>query len=692
VTAATIDYDDQVYFEDTEGDAYSVHDVRSAAPAHAGAGAGAYEDDSDDDPDTEDDVDEPEDLPPASSMVRPLRSWIARSLVAAVLLLAAYSAYVFIWGQSGPDNSPPAQMGLVSASPVVGPSTPKAPAQPEPKPKDPIAKMPVTEASALDKPLRMMAGGLLQEQREGGAAMVKRFTGQLVELEGICSGINKNDDGQSILLTGVGERPAISCRVSRELTPEEQKRFRAGVPLLVRGRYLKASTLRDCEVARVGLPADEQYKDKKIEITGAVSHVQRGNANTTRVTLTEEATESLLRVSFVFRRADEGQLAAVGMHQFVTIQGVCASCAGDLLEIHNCQLVWASALTPGVPRLPLDAFVRNYESCWRAEPLPAAEAPSLTAAELLDAYEKAPSTEKPFDRKTIEVSGYVLRRDAEDGVVVLAGDTEHKLQVNCRFTPVQLARLGPGKRLTVRGVCNGREENGIRVDNCVAPDALRLSAQKLSMDYCPWRIGVTLQYNVARYGRDHAVLRRTVTLKDGKDGPVGEVLTTFAGVLKKGKLLGEADSVHWFREDRIPSPPVRIRMRAGFLELSQPAETDSQPTWEPFFKVNAHVGDTWPGAGERADVHYQFVEFKEHQGRPAAVIVKTFLPKNQPFGVETFSTYVKGVGEVERVAFDVSQAQNQRFKAFEMRLVEDSVNVTLPSPKGSKAAPMAPRP
>jgi hypothetical protein len=123
-----------------------------------------------------------------------------------VAVIVAFPAYAFLWMNPGPQSSPPA---------------------------------------------RLTVGKLLQDEREAGTGMIKRFANQVVVLEGHCTSFAKNDDGFSIVLTGLDETNAVICRVASEPAPDLQAHLRSGAALLVSGKYSRPGTLVDCKVVRI---------------------------------------------------------------------------------------------------------------------------------------------------------------------------------------------------------------------------------------------------------------------------------------------------------------------------------------------------------------------------------------------------------------------------------------------------------
>ena len=183
---------------------------------------------------------------------------------------------------------------------------------------------------------------------------------------------------------------------------------------------------------------------------------------------------------------------------------------------------------------------------------------------------------------------------------------------------------------------------------------------RLTTEYLPHKVGTVWTYDTtATAGPDAGTVMRTkITHKEG-----GVLETT---LLRTGKA-GAGGMINWGKDQNKKGDLLRFRVRKEFLDLGPDAAGATDPSWEPVLKVGAKPGDTWewrpPDGGLKT---YKLAKLEVIDGRLSAV-VETFLEKGK-YNIAATSVYVRGVGEVERIA---KLTQGGIEAATRMRMVEE---------------------
>jgi hypothetical protein len=458
--------------------------------------------------------------------------------------------------------------------------------------------------------------------------------------------------------------------------------------------------MTDCEVVRITAPADEDFKDKEVEITGIVSQGSQTNSETPErfptLVLEPPLTDTLISIRCLFRPTEKETLAKLRPGQPVTVRGRCEGRSFRVVRLHDCSLVSSEEATMGgAIRAKAERFFAAYEADLLPVPRPDPAVPPVivSAEQLALAFSSdLPNANATYRYKNVEVSGKVVGRFAPNTVVLETG-TNDRYQVAVVLMPLRFAALRDEKSMTLRGTCVGvrgaavRVENGERYDADAANPAVRTVAE-----YLPLQAGRELQYESLSIekAKDNAITQFRVSIV-APDTIRSTPLRT--GIFPSGSLFGESSpQVRWLRDftksdpkGKLPPPHPHVahyRLKDGLVELrdTPPPPAQPSPWWDPVFRSGLKRGESWTSEMPSGQtVTYTVVGFsKDQQSRHCVELSRVVKsPMDPETWEESRITYALGVGEIRRVV-SWHATNGRSITKLEMRLVEAMPAVNQP--------------
>jgi hypothetical protein len=581
---------------------------------------------------------------------------------AAILCLGAVGYFAFAG-----EKKPAGQAKLAPEKPA--PVTPKEEVKPvappvkksETPPAGPVLAPPPRPAGA---PIPLTAARLFAERAENPGDFEGTYAGKRLLIRGTLLRMQ----GDTLNLSDVrDENSGIICTLSNPASAPKPE-LQPGQPLTVAGVYAGNLRLAHCEVVKAGCAADEEYKDREIELTGLVARVKPEGDEVERFptfVLEAPTTDSPLAVQFLFRLSDKEQLSKLRSGQPVTVRGRCGGRSFRAVRFHDCTIVTpATAPAPAsVTRVSLDRFFATYEADLLAadRPDPATGPIALGAEQLASAFgQNAALANETYRHRTVQVTGRVLTLHPANHTVVLETGTSQQYQVLAAFTSTRYAALGDEAVLTVRGTCTGvrgaqvRVENAERIDT-VAPDT---TVSRTTADFLPLQAGRELTYDLLEpaKSRDNAI--RRVAIRTAAPDLL-EFIPLRSGTFPAATLFGGDTALRpkWAKDltKQKNAPQVmQHRVNNNVIELREVPPAPAQPSqwWDPVLKLGVKAGEGWSSESpDGRTISYAVVSFgKDAAGRDTLNIHRMAKnPKAANVWEEWTITYVRGVGEVKRV-------------------------------------------
>ena len=487
---------------------------------------------------------------------------VGGSVVAAVVI-------ALVLGLSGGEKPK-----LPSTPPEVAYEPPPPPPKKEEK-KEPPPPPPEIEVAPYprpaDNPNRFVAAQLLAERTINPTAFDTLYRGKLFVLRGTYARAVG-----SIMYLAEGaedERGSIACvspKVSKKDTgepPPEASLLQSGQAVIVRGWYAGDLKFTDCRIVATSGPADDEYRDKIIELVGTIAKVNPVDADDAErfpsVVLEPVSTDCPVSVRCLFRITEREKLGILKPGQVITIRGRCEGRSFRVVRLHDCSLVPnADSPPPGVARVQADRFFAAYEVdlLHYERPHPTVPPLAINAEQLATAFSiDTRQANATYQYKTVAVTGKVLER--RGGVVTLETGTNQKYQITARFTHRTFAAVKDVPVLTVTGTCVGLSGKFVRLENSNAadPDGGNF-AIRLTPDYFPRQPGSDLVYDLLTPTgtRDSQIMRISAKFVDG------DLLTSrpFAAEPSPRRL----------------SLPTRLAYPSGWLPANNPKSRHGQPS------------------------------------------------------------------------------------------------------------------
>ncbi|MCE9564170.1 MAG: OB-fold putative lipoprotein [Planctomycetes bacterium] len=563
------------------------------------------------------------------------------------------------------------------------------------KPPEPMAVAPEPRLAAREG-IPFAASRMLSERSDAPAAFDKSLFGKVLLVYGTCGSVSN----ETIRLA---DRETDQGGITCFLIPESvSPTLQPGQAVAICGLYTGDLHLAHCSVVRVSASADEEFKDKEIELAGVVAPSSTTAADTDllpTLILQPPLTDTLITIRCLFRQTERESVSKLRPGQPVTIRGRCEGRTFRVVRLHDCTIVPPTESTTGATRAAAERFFAAYEADLLPVPRPDPAVPPIfvTAEQLAVAFEaNLAQANATYRYKLVEVTGKVLQRTLGTNTVILETGTRHKFQIEAIFMPSQFATLRDERSMTIRGVCVGvrggsvRLENGQRFDPEAANPAVRTTAS-----YLPLQSGREAIYDflsVEKAG-DNPILRYQVLF-------VGEDLIRStpirAGHFPARTLFGDpAIQPKWTRDFtkvdpkvKNQSPPTRLtryRVQDGTIEFRDVPPPPAQPSawWDPVFKLGMKHGESWSGEmPDGATVTYTVMGFSKGENARQMVEIRRVLKSTKESTVweESKIMYAVGVGEVSRIVTKQSAA-GQSFTGLEMRLVEAGTDPKPPEKK-----------
>ena len=598
-------------------------------------------------------------------------------------------------------------------------SSPPPPPEPQeeskPVPPPPVYEFvgPIQPPPPPPVPVVVNADRLALEATGDPDLFAHRYAGKFLEVRGVCaSSPQQGAEWLTFMYTHLPDK-AVDGK-ARAYTPNHVPKFeeaedagvsvlgamarptfdgsklrpRAGRPVTVRGWGGAGGFLSRAEVVSLLAPADPAYLGKKVTVTGLTSY------DPAIPGMKFTPLESTTLIVTVECRCNTAAAAAaerlLGVARVAAVTGTCTGRTGKVVTLEN-----ATVGDGGEVAITSEKLIADYE----VDLLPvAAIEPSkpvvkVTAAELALAYKTGAKTaESKYSDCVMELTGYVLRRDAATNTLQFETSTDTAgVRVEAVLTKAEYAALPADETtLTVRGEFRGtlftQSPSHLRLENAYYfdPDAADTKVKKLTADFLPVAAGRRWEVVRAVFPElppskptdpkkpapppkpATAPVQRIhyLTLPDGR--VVG--VQVQAGTLAADTLAGDAEP-KWAGKPLKPAagtPVEQFWVRAGerVIEVGSP-KPDAKPgvdgkpdlLWQPLLRVNAKQGREWEGEpAEGKAVRSRVAEFfTDAAGRECVKVVSTFTDAKQPDAkLETTSVYARGVGEVWRAvrAFD----------------------------------------
>lgn len=135
-----------------------------------------------------------------------------------------------------------------------------------------------------------------------------------------------------------------------------------------------------------------------------------------------------------------------------------------------------------------------------------------------------------------------------------------------------------------------------------------------------------------------------------KDNGIIERTIIRAGYLSNGQSLLGGDKPQWSKSllGRLDTKPQskHYRVNEGFIEIGHHYKGNDEIIWEQELKLGAKHGDSWRSNALGIEKAYTLA-FAKHKNRPAVTVT---LVMAEPVSAKVVLTYVKGIGEVERIS------------------------------------------
>lgn len=608
-----------------------------------------------------------------------------------VLLLVAVGVAVYFLFL----NKPPA--------PPTKKSDPPAPSKPAPPPEPPYEFVgPLKPPPLPPVPIYINAERLAEELARDRQGTNARYQGKLMEVQGECASFRSaklffrtisGEESVTAVLpdylpkfrdqeTGAPiAPPAMPALVGGwyslvELPPPEQPV--AGRPVAIRGTYRMDGEVIRGSVVRLSAPADSVYLGKTVVVAGRMNGAEDDDTGGKRVTLMKRAARDPVEVVGRLTKTASAALRAKS-GDLIALSGKCSGRTNYEVRLENCVVVPVDAA-----RLTALQLAADYEvDVNRFPPIkPNTPVVKVTADELANAYRDDPDKANArYQHQLLEVSGAVLKLDANVRQLRFETPTDNPLELRAEFTPTEFALFPQDEPLVAvrtefRGAYRGQKV--ITLTDCVYrdPDADNPAVKKLTADYLPLRPGRSweavrvIHPEPARPDPKKPAVKPTPAqavrlhyqvLPDGS--VVGSVLQT--GTFAADSLLQpDAPEVKWTGKPAKPGSPqarpverVWLRATDRAIEIGSPTGKPEDPKtagveWKPYLRLGAKAGRAWdvePAPGQLVQTTVESF-FTDPQGRDAVRLVAVMTDTKRP-DVQTQSTVVfaRGVGEVSRV-------------------------------------------
>jgi hypothetical protein len=551
-----------------------------------------------------------------------------------------------------------------------------------------------------DKLIRISAPRLSAELAADRAATNAKYKGALLEVSGIYQKTENKETVRPPLrphLVFATDGPAIlGDQLGSHTEPQRWLTLLSGRPCTIRGAYGADGVLHGCDLVPLMTAADELYKGKDLEVSGFVAEVGAGDVlNPFPRLVLEGETQSISTVECLFRTSDRERINDVPVEMPVVIRGTCRGRSFDgltrryVVRFDNCEPIFTSAPPADRPRVDAAHLLRAYDEDLRTTlyPKPGEERQLEGTISLAQLESELAANPKEFERKyrdqMLTVKGTSSSKGGLGGrLVLVSGDTNAVLRVECRFVPRVVKELDKGPTFVVRGYCTGLTDSKTLVlENCEPLDPSgRRDLRRLTAEFLPHTPGHSLTYDVAQPTSPDGKPRVVRMIFEQKEGGVVETVTTHVGRLKGASLFDpEEKNGAWIksgavRKVRLPGPSLKHRLGGGYVyvgtyESQRPNE--SQLVWRPALKIGARTGETWNWSENNTLHEYALTKFDTYQGQPSAVVRETIRVGKDPHHPGQIEhVYVKGVGEVERREVQRLTANEQRVVT-ELRLVDE---------------------
>jgi hypothetical protein len=592
-------------------------------------------------------------------------------------------------------------LGLSGGEKPKLPSTPPTADIPEPPPPPPkkeekkpeVMKEPVVievapAPRAADNAATFVAAQLVAERAANPAAFDAANRGRLFFLRGTYA---RTVGGAFYLAEGTDDERGITCappQITKKPSaepPPEAGSLQPGQAVLVRGWYAGDLRLTDCRIVGTSGPADDDYRDKVIEVAGLVGTVNPVDPESTDrfpvIVLEPASTDCPVSVRCLFRVTEREKLTTLKPGRAVTVRGKCEGRSFRVVRLHDCALVPSGdPPVPGVVRVPAERFFAAYEVdlLHYERPGPTVPPITVTAEQLAAAFSADPrQANAAYQYKSVQVTGKVVSRIA--GAITLETGTSHKYQVQARFTPSRFATVKEFPTLTIRGTCAGVSGKFVRVENgeAVDPEAGN-GAIRITPDYFPLQQGRELVYDLLTPTgtRDNPVTRLGVRFAEAD---VLRVTPIRHGTLAKPSLFADPPGTVKWSTNRPKAVPhtTELRLNEDTIEMRERPAPPLQPAawWDPILKIGVRKGETWSSTmPDGRVVTYIVVRFGKDYAERNTVEIQRVLknPKETATWDETTLTYARGVGEVRRVMTKQS-TNGKAYLTLEMKWVEGEV-------------------
>jgi hypothetical protein len=563
-----------------------------------------------------------------------------------------------------------------------------------------------------DKVIRISAPRLSAELAANPAATNAKYKGALLEVTGI---YEKTENKETVrppsrphLVFATAGPPILGDQLGSRTEASRWRLLPRQRPCTIRGAYGADGVLHGCDLMPLAPPADEHYKGKDLEVSGFVTEVAAiDTANPFPRLILEGETQSSTAIECLFRATDRERVAEVAVETPVVIRGTCSGRFYEGLALRyvvrfdNCDLIFTSAPPADRQRIDAARLLRAYDEDLRTTLMPAPGEErrmegTISVSKLESELAANPKEfEQKFRDQIVTVTGTSdPRGKGSNQLMLVTGDTNAALRVQCRFTPRVLKELDKGPSFAIRGFCTGlADPKTLVLENCEPLDPSgRRDLRRLTADFLPHTPGRSLTYDLTQPSPLGAKPRVLRMIFEQKEHGVVETVTTHVGTLRTTSLFDPEEKFGaWtksgsVRKVRLPGPSLRHRVGGGFVYVgtyeSQRAN-ESELVWQPALKLGARAGDTWSWSRANTQHQYTLVKFDTYHGQPSAVVRETITMGKDPHHPgEIEHMYVKGVGEVER-------REVQRLTSKEQRLVSELKLVDEPRP-ASNPAPAKP--
>ncbi len=578
----------------------------------------------------------------------------------------------------------------------------------EKMPPDKLEKVAPAVKPRDDKVIRLAAARLSTELDLDPEGTNQKYKSALLEITGTFEktvtqeGANKVKSPYVVFASG---GPPISCDMLGGHTDIKRLAdMQRAQSYTIRGTYERDGILRTCELMPLSVPADQEFRDKELEVVGYAARVFAGDRVTPfpRIIL-ENETNGLTVLECLFRKSDEEKVLAVTEDAPIIVRGVCGGRYQELgvdtrrIRLNNCELVLTSAPADQTRRMNAFQVTRAYEEDLRTTLIPLQDERLERVIPVARLEAEFKTDGKAFERKyrfkTFAVAG--TRLQTGGSVVLATGNTDAVLKVRCQFTKRALKELDPGSTAVIEGFCSGMADpQTLVLENCEALDENgQHILQRLTADYFPRTPGLVRIYDIAQHPVANEKPRTSRVQIDYKEDGLLQTVYTHVNQYVAARIFDPAES-KWTsfkntKKLRLPGPAFRIRAFGGFIQMGHykaAGDAGSELYYEPILKLSAKPGDTWRWTHDHFTYEYKLVKFDAYRGEPSAIIEETITRAGDPHHPrELRIVYARGLGEVERREY-LRVGVNERRLLLERRLVDDQEAIPAKSEATRSAA------